>query len=312
MKKSLKITAILIAMFVIAQLLGLYVINFYLSDGVQLPYGFDNQNLPPVAERTTSFYLQLGISFIVSFAIAVFLILLLMKIQSRWFIRAWFFIVTALGLGITFTVITTKIGLIYPAAVALLLGLIFAYYKLSARGVIIHNLTEILIYPGIAAIFVALFNLWVIIALLIVIAIYDAWAVWHSKVMMNIAKFQVNNLGLIGGFMIPYASKKTKEMIKLLKIKYKNKIPTNILKKKKIKVGVALLGGGDIVYTAIGSGVFLKTFHSIPGALTVLLFATIALTLLMLLGDRKKPYPAMPYLVAGIFLGMIIGRLFVL
>jgi len=231
-----------------------------------------------------------------------------MKIKSLWFIRGWFFVVISIAIGLSMNVLASKSGIIYPSIFALAIGAIFAYFKVFRKNIIVHNLTEILIYPGIAAIFVGMLNIWTITLLLVIISVYDMWAVWHTGVMMKIAKYQMNTVGLLGGFMIPYASKKVKAKIELLKLKYKNKqIPEKEIKKKKIKIGLGILGGGDVIFPIIAAGVFLKTFNNLYLALIVTLFASIALALLLIFSNKKKAYPAMPYLTAGIFLGMIIG-----
>jgi presenilin-like A22 family membrane protease len=174
----------------------------------------------------------------------------------------------------------------------------------------IHNITELLIYPGIAAIFVAILNLPTAIILLVLISIYDIWAVWHSGVMQKMAKFQMNSVGVFGGFFIPYASKKVKEKIRALKLKYKNsQIPKNIIKNSNLKVNLAILGGGDIIFPIIACGVFLKTFHNFYACLSVILFTSLALLYLFVFAKKKKFYPAMPYLTTGIFLGMLLGWL---
>jgi presenilin-like A22 family membrane protease len=233
-----------------------------------------------------------------------------MRIKSLWFIRAWFFVVIALALGVTLNILTTKAGMIFPSIIALCLGIALAYLKVFKKNILVHNLTELLIYPGIAAIFVTMLNLTTTIVLLIIISIYDIWAVWHSKVMIKMAKFQINNVGVFGGFFVPYASKKIKDKIKLLQLKYKDhKIPANIAKKHNIKVNLAILGGGDIVFPIIAAGVFLKTFHSLPASLCVVAGAALALLYLFIFGKKKKFYPAMPFLTAGIFLGMLVGWL---
>ena len=307
MKHNYKLTIILLAMFIVTQLLGLYIVNFYMSDGIQLPYGFnEQQNI----EKTSNFYTQFLTSFIISFIIALLILFFLMKLKSMWFIRIWFFIVISLALGISINILTIKLNLIYPSLIALIIGLVFAYFKIFKKNIILHNLTELLIYPGIAAIFVAMLNLKTIIILLIIISLYDAWAVWHSGFMQKMAKFQINKVGIFGGFFIPYASKKIKAKIEMLKLKYKNhKIPMTIAKKNNLKVNLAILGGGDIVFPIIASGVFLKTFHSFPASLCVIAGATLALLYLFIFGEKKKFYPAMPYLTVGIFLGMIAGYL---
>ncbi len=298
----------MLTMFLITQLIGLYVVNFYLSPETTMPYGFDEQK---EIEKTSGFYSQFLVSLIISFAIAIFLVFMLMKIKSLWFIRGWFFIVISLALGLTINVLTTKLNLVYPSLFALLIGILLAYMKVFQKNILVHNFTELLIYPGIAAIFVGMLNIWTIVILLLLISIYDMWAVWHTGIMIKMAKYQINNVGFLGGFMIPYASKKIKDKIALLKLKYRDhNIPQTIIKKHKIKIGLAILGGGDVIFPIIAAGVFLKTFGLIP-ALIVTLFATLALLGLFIFGDKKKAYPAMPYLTAGIYLGMIIARLIV-
>jgi len=297
------------AMFIATQLIGLYVVNFYLAPSAALPYGFDEQAR---VEKTTSFYTQFLISLIISFIIAIILVFILMRINAVWFIRGWFFVVIALALGITLNVITVKLGLAAASFFALAIGVLLAYIKVFKRNILVHNITELLIYPGIAAIFVAMLNLWATIAILIIISIYDIWAVWHSGVMQKMAKYQINSVGVFGGFFIPYASKKIKEKIAMLKLKYKDhKIPEKTIKKHKIKISLAILGGGDVIFPIIAAGVFFKTYNSLIASLCVTLFASLALLYLFVFAKKKKFYPAMPYLTAGIFLGMVLGRLLV-
>src|SRR3989338_635631 len=134
------------------------------------------------------------------------------------------------------------------------------------------------------------------------------WAVWHSGIMQKMAKYQINTLNIFSGFFVPYISKK----IRLEKIKKSE------LKKKKIKVNVAILGGGDIVFPIITAGVMLREFgfSTILGmqipvvSLFVILGATMGLSYLFFYAEKKKFYPAMPFITAGIFAGMILSYLF--
>jgi len=128
------------------------------------------------------------------------------------------------------------------------------------------------------------------------------WAVWHSGIMQKMAKYQINELKIFSGFFIPYASKKIKMQIQKIK-ESKKKLD------KKIKVNVAILGGGDIIFPIITSGVMLKTLGFIP-AIFVIIGATIGLSYLFFFAKKKKFYPAMPFITAGIFLGIITGYLF--
>lgn len=297
-------------MFIITQLIGLYVINFYLANSAQIPYGFGQSQLPQATNSIDMVLLLINVA--ISLIIAIALIFLLIKIKSGLIFRGWFFIVVSIALGITLTTITAQLNIPFAAYIALAAGVVLAYLKFFRGNVILHNLTELLIYPGIAIIFTGIFNLTAVIILLLIISVYDVWAVWRSGIMQKMAKFQIKTLGMLGGFMIPYASKATKQKIQLLRMKFKGrKIPEKIIKKNKLRIGLAILGGGDIVFPIIAAGVFLKASQSLSATLIVIGFASLALLGLLLFGKKKKPYPAMPYLTAGILIGMIVGWLLI-
>jgi len=302
-KHKTSITIILLSMFFITQLIGIFVIGAYLPrqsvqviNGTeqnvtitpQLPYGMQ----PP--EMKPNDALSFLVSLIISFVFAIVLIFVLMRIKAALFIRIWFFVVVIIALGIT---ITSFISL------SPLRGLWYIPY--------ISLLTELMIYPGIAAVFVPILNIWTILALLIIISLYDIYAVWHSKFMQKMAKFQINKLKLFTGFFVPYADKKTKDKIRLIRQRYKSKkIPDSVAKKQKFKISLAILGGGDVVFPLITSGVMLKTFAmplGIIGALLVSVFATLALLALFIFSKKGKFYPAMPFITAGCIIGMIVA-----
>jgi len=298
-KHTWKITTILIIMFLVAQLIGLFVINFYTNN--DLPYG-----MQPPEEMQTDLSL---VSIIIAFAIALSLIFLLTKIKARWLLRLWFFAVIIIALGIALSAIFFNLSPKYIMYISLIIAIPLAFFKVFKQNFLIHNLTELLVYPGIAAVFVPILNIWGIVLLLIVISLYDIYAVWHAKFMQKMAKYQINHLKFFAGFFIPYADSKERKKIKALKQKYKNKkIPNSVIKKKKIKVSLAILGGGDVVFPIIAAGVLLRSSGLIP-ALLVSLFATIALLILQILAKKGKFYPAMPFISAGIFVGMILGLL---
>jgi len=76
------------------------------------------------------------------------------------------------------------------------------------------------------------------------------------------------------------------------------------LKKAKIKVNVAILGGGDVIFPIITAGVMLQTFGFLA-ALFVIIGALLGLSYLFFLAEKKKFYPAMPFITIGIFLGIL-------
>lgn len=295
MKHTLKVTAIILAMFVVTQFIGLYVVNYYSPEDRVLPFGLD----VPEAETQSEFNQYLG-SLVFAFVIAILLLFFLMKFKVEFILKLWFFVVVVVALSISLFAILPVFK--YALIIILLISLPLAFIKIYKRNFLVHNATELFIYPGIAAVFVSILNIWTIIGLLILISIYDMWAVWHSGIMQKMAKYQINKLKIFSGFFVPYASKKVRQKIKL----WKSSLSKSELKKKRIRVNVAILGGGDVIFPIIASGVMLKTLGIGP-ALLVLLGATIGLAYLFFSAEKKKFYPAMPFITAGIFVGMIVG-----
>jgi presenilin-like A22 family membrane protease len=264
-------------------------------------FNADGQNLD---------FISLLISFVFSLIIAISLIFLLIKINAKFILRIWFLIVSILALGISFTAVLP--GIKYASLIGLAVAVPLGILKIYRNSTLIHNITEIFIYPGIAAVFVPILSLTTAIILLVVISIYDMWAVWKSKIMQKMAHFQMNELNILGGFMIPYASKKTREKIKNLKAKYKSrKELEKQAKKSRIKINLAILGGGDVAYSILAAGVVLKTWGLVPSIITVA-GAFLALAGLLFFSEKKKFYPAMPFITSGIFLALIVNYLFII
>ena len=317
-------------MFLITQFIGLTVlyanplkvtteINGTIQE-VSNPYlGWIDPPKPETKGEFVSTFSQILIAFIV----AIVLLFLLIKFKIEVFLRLWFFIVVSIGLFLSFLAfIKIMPWFILPIKGALILAAILAiplaFIKIFKRNLLVHNFTELLIYPGIAVVFVPLLNIYTIVALLILISLYDMWAVWKSGIMQKMAKYQMKKLKVFSGFFVPYLTKKQKLTLKKLKASKSNK--------KGIKVSVAILGGGDIIFPLITAGVLLyssskgtlpkflsnlaKPLFGIPGlaaALFVILGATLGLGYLFFLAKKKKFYPAMPFITAGIFAAMILS-----
>ena len=80
-------------MFLITQLIGLFVINFYETSNNELPYGME----PPEEINTQTSI----ISILFAFALAITLFFVLIKIKAEKFIRIWFFAVTVIAMSLT-------------------------------------------------------------------------------------------------------------------------------------------------------------------------------------------------------------------
>jgi len=290
MKHAVKIVGLLLIMFFVTQLIGLVVINAYAANDDNLPYGMS----PPKDVNPWDALKQ--ISFAIAFAVV--LMLLLMKFRTEWFLRIWFLLVITLALGITFNALFFLTPLASVSSIiAIIIAIPLAFIKVFRRNMLVHNFTELLIYPGIAAIFVPLLNLWTAVLLLILISLYDMYAVWHSGFMQKMAKYQINTLKIFSGFFVPYVGKKEQELI--------NSTPKAKLKMKKIKVNLAILGGGDVVFPMILAGVVLRQFGPLS-AIIVSICAALALLGLFYISKKGKFYPAMPFISVGCFLGLAI------
>ncbi|MCK5449719.1 hypothetical protein KAI32_02540 [Candidatus Pacearchaeota archaeon] len=324
MKHKLSITLILLGMFLVTQFIGLFVVNAYTpqmildpatgeltsTSGNDLPFGLQPQDY----EQTPNF-----LSIIFSFTLAFALIFLLMKYKWKIVIRLWFFSVVIIALGIAINAFLKYTMLTNTSIIALGIAVPLAFLKIFKPNMFAHNFTELLIYPGIAAVFVPLLvrpeavsflgKVWPILALLVLISIYDMWAVWKSGIMQKMAKFQMEELNIFGGFLIQSFSKKIKTQIAEIKQKYKNKKIPEKIKRKKFKVNLAILGGGDVIFPIITAGVFMRAFGIIP-AIFVIFGALAGLAFLFSITEKGKSYPAMPYISLGIFLGILIWKLF--
>jgi presenilin-like A22 family membrane protease len=139
--------------------------------------------------------------------------------------------------------------------------------------------------------------------------------------MQKMAKYQINNLKIFSGFFIPYIPRKLRLQLKKLE---KNKKLKNKKLKKKIRVNIAILGGGDVIFPLISAGVILtmkKAPWGLPHfaeiiskglllpAIFIIAGATLGLALLFMFSEKKKFYPAMPFITAGILVGMILSYL---
>ena len=311
MKHNLKITVILLVMFIVTQFIGLAVLHadiFHIEQEingtiqtVSNPYLSWIQ--PPEMETNKDFF-SVFPSLLIAFVIAISLLFLLSKFKFEFILKGWFFLVVCVALFLTIYAfeklvpwtINPNLAIIIPLIITLPLALV----KIFGRNFLVHNITELFIYPGIAAVFVSILNFWTIIILLILISIYDIWAVWHSGFMQKMAKYQINKLKIFSGFFVPYVSKKMRLKLKKMRAKAKK---TKSKLNKKFKINIAILGGGDIIFPIITAGVVLKTWGLIP-ALFIIAGATLGLSYLFFFAKKKKFYPAMPFITAGIFIGI--------
>ncbi|MBI2508384.1 hypothetical protein HYV89_05535 [Candidatus Woesearchaeota archaeon] len=286
MKHTISITIVLVILFLLTQVIGLKIISNYISvkevvkeekiieDGKEivrkvvvqeevfeeLPYGIER---PAIKEKTS--YIQIISAMVIATAIA----LILLKFQAMRLWKLWFFLSVFFTLLIAFNAFLNQFF-------SLILAFIFASLKTFRNNAIVHNFSELFIYGGLAVIFVPVVNIMSIVIILFLISIYDYIAVWKTKHMVKLAKFQAR-VKLFSGLLIPYGNKS------------------------------AILGGGDMGFPLIFSGVLFKTYGW--NAIIAVLTSTIALAYLLIKSEKSKYYPAMPFLTVGCLAGYIIIKL---
>ena len=321
MKHTLKISLLLVLIFFISQVIGLAITNEYIDHKATVEIGEPvHEDLPfnmarPEVKGTGGVAVILIIFAII---IGTLLLLLIIKLKGLILWKIWFFIAITMCLTIAFSPFISKLLsliLILPihpqifsipnlhSIIAAILAITISILKIFRPTTLVQNTTELFIYGGLTAIFVSLFKnpqwgvFWAFI-LLLIISIYDIIAVWKTKHMVSLAKFQTKSK-IFAGLFIPY--------------KKIEKTKTKRMKLKKEKVKTAVLGGGDIAFPLIFAGaVMQKLMIANPEwlgflkTLIIPIFTTIALLILLLKSKENKFYPAMPFLSIGCIVGYLI------
>lgn len=327
MKHTHKITWILIALFFFSQIIGTFIVqkNINVVQIVNQETGQTTKSLDYVdtpyietmrVEDESSSYIMIFVSVLIGTIIG----LTLAKFNKFSIWKVWFLLAVIITLYKSFSVFI-------PAIAAITAGIVFGVWKIFRPNFYVHNFTELFIYAGIASIFVPILNVFSASILLILIAIYDAFAVWKSKHMITLAKFQ--SRAVFAGLSLQYDIKKDK-LINSLPIKTdSNSHSTNMTIPKptheaRIKqaehpssnIKNAILGGGDIAFPLLFSGAVMKGAMLIDSPATayfkatiISVFATIAIGLLFYKAKKDTFYPAMPFIAAGCFIGYAVMML---
>ncbi|MBI2573165.1 hypothetical protein HYV86_04870 [Candidatus Woesearchaeota archaeon] len=317
MKHSIPVTLILLVLFLCAQYIGIGILVTYIDPIESAIQGEVTFYPTPLFERPDD--IKGDFSFVpimISILVGTVLLLILMKYKLRKVWKLWFLLSIVISL-------TVALGSVLPAFIALGLALILGIWKIFFPNIWVHNATELLLYGGLAAIFVPLLNLFSVSILLILIGIYDAYAVWKSKHMITLAQ-ETTNAKVFAGLFIPYGkdnkngfgkeksseskhvdgdkhhSEKNRSTLKVAENKHESaKNPLPPPKESR----TAILGGGDIAFPLLFAGVILKDM-GLWQSLIIPVFALVGLGLLLWYGKQNKFYPAMPFIGAGCFVGL--------
>ncbi len=294
MKHSFDVTLMLIGLFFAAQVIGLVVVSQYIGERHVTETGEINitwEPLPSIGgvEMERPHVEPRDAILMIAFAIIIgtVLLLFLAKLKHDYIWKLWFFLAVFLCLWIA---LKPFIG----AGAAFAVSAVLAYLKLFRPGFVVHNFTELFIYGGLAAIFVPIIDKISAFLLLVLISIYDMYAVWKSGHMIKLAKFQTK-AKVFAGMLIPY------DMMKKAKKHAAKKTATS-------RVKSAILGGGDVGFPLIFAGVIMK-YMGFWKAMVIPVFVTFALFLLLIYGKKDRFYPAMPFLSLGCLAGYAVVAL---
>jgi len=324
MKHTSTITLILVAFFLITQLIGLSMISTEVQQTIIVG---ENQSVVSINSTLIDeipamiFDWKAIIYLIVGITIGTTLILVLKRFSfggKLW--KLWYFLAVYVAINFSLSLLFSMAGmrLIMIPILSTLTALALAFLKVRRYNFYIHNLTEILMYSGMAAFIVLLFNNNVLFVsiLLFIIAIYDMIAVWKSKHMVALAEFTIKEK-LFPGFAMNYQQVKNKTKIITSQIKLNKKTSLDKQTKKASKKQTkqsprqAILGGGDVVFPLLFSGVVIgwlfnqgfTRMQSFGLSLIITATTTMALYLLFYYSKKDKFYPAMPFIAAGCYVG---------
>ncbi|MGV8162068.1 MAG: presenilin family intramembrane aspartyl protease [Candidatus Nanoarchaeia archaeon] len=306
MKHTTNILIAFISMFILSQVLGLYLLSLSVQEVVQTETGmsviYTNTSIgerPEVEGYGAIVYIAIGV------LIGTVLLLLIAKYNKMMFWKTWFFLAAWMTMSIAIGTLTGK-ELFW---LAWLIAAALAIMKIRFHHPIIHNLTEILMYSGIALLLAPILTVPVAIVLLILLSAYDAYAVWKSKHMITLAEFTKKS-NLFPGLSLSYRQKKNKTII-LSTVNSSEKEEKKSEHKTKSTAKTGILGGGDVVFPLLFSGAaftwliekgFTK-FQALSYASIISLGAAIALALLFYYGKKERFYPAMPFITVGCLAG---------
>lgn len=254
--ENLSIILIIVSLFIGTQIFGLYIADNYFVE--ELPFGLE----PPEIEETESPWYLFAVVLVMTG-----ILLALLKLKWNKLIKIWFLFAFIICASVTLNVFV-------GAVIAVIIAITLFIIKYMEKDLIMHNMTEILVYVGLPVLLTPIFNLTSIIILLLLISVYDFVSVFLTKHMIALAKAQ-QKMGLFAGLVI----KRGKE--------------------------AAVLGGGDIVFPLMFASILLRDFN-IYYAISSILLSSIGLLTIIFLGQKKKFYPAMPFITGGCFLTLIL------
>ena len=297
MKHNYTVTIALIALFVLAQIFGLFLLSIDADISVNEETGERDVQFGDTAigDRPETTSIGVLVFLFIGVLIGTLLLLYLARTNRVNIWKAWFFLASWIAIALALNVFVEL------SIFAWLLALIITSARIYYPNIFTQNIAELLMYAGIAVFLIPMLDVAVMVVVLILISLYDMYAVWKSKHMVKMAKFTAES-DLFPGLSLKYNRKTNKPT------KSSNEIK---MSKKTRKASTGILGGGDIVFPLLFTGTVMlslinqgvEEFIALQQALIITITSALALGTLLFLGQKQKFYPAMPFLSIGCFIG---------
>jgi presenilin-like A22 family membrane protease len=271
----------IVAMFLIAQLLGLYIGTQYLG---LIKYG----EVPPVFENPESLGNPLILFVYMMISTAVILLL----------VKFWKPSIRGLEAFVVFFSSWLTFDFLVPVAIGYLslgffLAIILTLWKFFRPTILSQNVAAVISGAGVGAVLGASFGIVPSLLFLVMLCVYDFVSVFITKHMVTLAK----------------ALTKTPTAFTIASPQKFKKATFVGIKGRKEKIHVFQLGVGDIVIPLMFSISLLRNFPPINSLFTII-GSTIALLLLIYFMSKKpRPLPALPFISMGTISGFIISML---
>lgn len=292
MKHNITATILLITIFILAQIVGLSFVSMSTQTTTvegEIVVGFDSTSIgerPETQGFETLIILFLGIT------IGTLILLYIAKKNKINMWRAWFFIASLIAISIS-------LGVILEGMILWTFTLIIVVLRFYRPNFFTTNIAEILMYSGLAVFLVPILDVSTMLVILILISLYDMYAVWKSKHMITMAKFTSDN-NLFPGLSLKYDRNKKDK-----------KTSSKIIKSGKT---IGVIGGGDVVFPLLFAGTILVSLVSqgvsknlaFAQSSIIIFMSAISLLTLFYFSKKEKFYPAMPFITIGCLIGYVI------
>jgi presenilin-like A22 family membrane protease len=232
----------LLALYFLALIIGVLVLPAYIdfpttaSTGQTTVHADAYLLAPPAVQNEDWSFVFIIVSVIIGTA----LVLLLIKFGKLLFMRIWLWLSFTVALTVAFYPFISHIaGFILPVLCAIILSTLALSGSRTASTIV-----QLFVYAGIAALFVPILNLLAATIMIIIIAMYDIYMVYGSKMMVTLAKSQLQNKAFAG--LSVGSGYVHEERI----VEHKGKAVA--------KSTFAAVGGGDIAFALLFAGALMK------------------------------------------------------